>query len=63
MGTILCIIGSVIIVALVVKHIIERVAEPFPQDDYHPHPECFMCNDESCIGCPLIEAKNGKKEK
>ena len=48
---------GVLLVALVAKRIIELAAVPFPQDNYHPHPECFMCNDESCVGCPLIEAK------
>ena len=48
---------GVLLVALVAKRIIELAAEPFPQDNYHPHPKCFMCNDESCVGCPLIKAK------
>lgn len=25
----------------------------FPKDRYHPHDECFMCNRESCEGCPF----------
>lgn len=24
------------------------------------HPECMACDEESCIGCPIIEAKVGR---
>lgn len=51
------ILGGMLLTALIVKRIPELVSE---LDNYHPHPECFLCDEESCVGCPLIEAKESK---
>jgi len=58
--TAVCILGGILLIALIAKRITKMASEPFPLDSYHPHPECFVCDDEACAGCPLIEAKEGK---
>jgi hypothetical protein len=41
------------------KLVVRRSPKLFP--DHKLYPECMTCDEEGCIGCPLIEAKEGKK--
>lgn len=51
---ILWILAVVVVIAAVTFIAVKRLKPPF---DNSIHPECMTCDEESCIGCPIIETK------
>lgn len=50
---------ALIIVAIIATGIALKRLQSSP-DIPDVHPECMMCDSESCVGCPIIEAKVGR---
>lgn len=55
---IVCILGACLIIILAIAAAIRCSSKPFFDDPVDP--ECMTCDQESCIGCPIIESKVGK---
>ena len=56
---ILWILAVIVIIVVATFIALKQLKPPFDGGDV-VHPECMMCDEESCIGCPTIEAKVGK---
>jgi len=55
---VLCMIALIIIVIVATGIALKRLQSSLDIPDVHP--ECMICDEESCVGCPMIEAKVGR---
>jgi hypothetical protein len=51
----LWILGVVVVIAIATWAAVKWGPEPYFDDRVYP--ECMTCNKESCVGCPLVEAR------